>query len=108
MKDLFGNEITEEEYLAGGAVVTEQGNMTHHNGSRQQWKKDHHYRLALTKEKRCGTCAALRAIHGRGKTYYKCLHLGDSRSTATDIRLRDLCDAWAQRPADEPVKGFYL
>ena len=56
-------------------------------------KNNVNYRLG-TSVKCCKTCAFCVKVSGGSKSYYKCKHIGDSRSTATDIRLRDVCDLW--------------
>lgn len=61
--------------------------------SYQTHKKNVNYRLGTSVEC-CKTCEHLLRVSGGSKTYNKCALIGDSRSTATDIRLRDVCDLW--------------
>jgi hypothetical protein len=48
----------------------------------------------------CGTCAN-HFVHLRGRAYQKCRLLGDSRCAATDIRMRNVCDAWKEPESHE-------
>lgn len=57
----------------------------------QDMKKRMKYRKAEPGEPRCKTCAHCMKISYHGKNYYKCELIGDSRGTATDIRLSDTC-----------------
>jgi hypothetical protein len=81
MKSLFGEQIAD--------IPTPKA-----RGLYQQWKRDHHYRKAVD-EKRCGKCAHLRNC-GEHTTFFKCVLMGCSHSTATDIRKRNTCDLWEQ------------
>lgn len=51
-----------------------------------------HYRVATGPE-RCANCRFM-VTRKYARRYHKCLVLGDTLSSATDIRLRNTCDAW--------------
>jgi len=59
-----------------------------------------HYRRAEGREK-CGNCAH-RVTHRFGKNYHKCQLLGDTRSSATDIRLSHVCDEHSYGERERP------
>lgn len=62
----------------------------------QKWKKDNNYRKSDSKNKRCGNCKNITSQNG----YYKCILLGTSSSSATDIRLSNVCNQFAVKYAD--------
>lgn len=64
----------------------------------QKWKYDNHYSKAdYMSDIRCKNCIH-RFINSMGtKTYYKCELLGISSSSATDIRLSNVCDLFEMR-----------
>lgn len=41
----------------------------------------------------CGNCQ-MHVVKKYARRYHKCLVLGDTCSNATDVRLRNTCDAW--------------
>ena len=68
----------------------------------QQWKYNNKYRKADS-DKRCKNCKNLiskLAICPSEKNYYKCKLLGISSSSATDIRLSNVCDLFTPKNAD--------
>ncbi len=85
MKDLFGVEITEKEYLAGGKPRS----LSVYQ--RRQLGMD--YRKAKEGEEQCGECSQHIVMAG---AYHKCKLIGVSRSEATDIRVRHTCDRWEE------------
>lgn len=80
--DLFGGETTAPDKLKA-----------QHKSGYMMWKQGAGYRKSDSKTRCCATC-----LHSRGyrasRTFYKCVKLGISHSTATDIRLRDVCNLW--------------
>ena len=78
MRDLFGNQVEPVPPKAK------------HLGIRQQWKLDNNYRKGDTAT--CKDCLHLRKYEYHDKTYYKCVLLGESHSTATDIRVSYVCN----------------
>ena len=56
----------------------------------QQWKLENNYRKA-DNGMRCATCKNI-----IGTRFYKCKLLGLSSSSATDIRLSNVCDLWVE------------
>ncbi len=85
MKDLFGNEYTEMD------LVREQISSVG-KGKFQIAFEVAGYRRSEGDE-RCKNCR-YRVTHQYSKTYHKCEWIGDTRSTATDIRLRNVCNRW--------------
>lgn len=85
MRDLFGRAITIEEYLARPHKQL---------GPYQKWKRDHHYRRAESREC-CKTCQFLYRRE-KSRMYYKCVNLSLSFSSASDVRLRDVCDLFME------------
>ncbi len=85
MIDLFGNEYTEMDLVR--ERVSGYG-----KGRYQRAFLDAGYRLSAGDE-RCKNCH-YRVTHQFAKTYHKCEWIGDTRSTATDIRLRNVCNRW--------------
>jgi hypothetical protein len=76
MKDLFGVEITELEYL--------QNEQSH--GHFKKWKLMNRYRRSQNMGKKCSLCKFFK--HGK---YKKCTVMGVSSSTASDIRSGYVC-----------------
>lgn len=64
----------------------------------QQWKLENNYRKADC-EKRCKHCKNLFVRQNQNR-YYKCLLLGLSGSSATDVRLSNVCDKFTPKQAD--------
>jgi hypothetical protein len=60
-------------------------------GKRQKIRKYLNYRLG-NKEKSCRNCSHCIKFDYHNKVYYKCEIIGVSNSTATDIRLKNVCD----------------
>lgn len=62
----------------------------------QEWKYEQQYRKADYKSDiRCKNCVHLITVRPecyRGKKYYKCELLGHSSSSATDVRLSNVCN----------------
>jgi len=78
MKNLFGDEIPEEPDPRPKSKY-------------QGWKLINNYR-ASSGERQCQNCKFARKRNYHNKNYYKCILLGTSYSTATDIRLKDVCN----------------
>ena len=57
----------------------------------------YHYRRSFDRKICCKTCAEIFRHLGR---YYKCRLVGDSASSATDIRARNVCEAWKPIPGE--------
>lgn len=58
----------------------------------QKWKYQNKYRKADDlSDIRCKNCKHRVIIHSSGKIYYKCRLIGISHSSATDIRLSNVC-----------------
>lgn len=51
----------------------------------------YHYRQSTERVKCCKTCGLVSRNFGR---YYKCRLVGFSCCQATDVRARNVCDAW--------------
>ena len=81
MKDLFGSEITEAEYL-----------QTHRPKTMiERGLRKYRYRKREVAEKCCKTCMrSWQTGHG----FYKCELVGCTASVASDIRAFNVCDAW--------------
>jgi hypothetical protein len=94
MIDLFGVESQEREYTGHPGM-----------GPRQRTKHENRYRLAESKERRCGTCARHFRSRGGARVYHKCELIGCSASEATDIRVSWVCDAWAALADRSPLTG---
>jgi len=80
MKDLFGQEIVDVERKVQSPY--------------QKFKSFNHYRKSENKKERCKTCSSLIKKSYHSKNYYKCKLIGCSSSTATDIRLGNVCNKW--------------
>jgi hypothetical protein len=79
--DLFGKQY-DETYVEP---------KTKFIGKYQEWKLRNNYRLADDKEISCSACKY--SFYWRYSVkYYKCSAMGASNSTATDIRLKNVCD----------------
>lgn len=65
----------------------------------QQWKTENRYRKA-DNNKRCKNCKNRFITHSGKKVYYKCILLGMSSCSATDIRLSNVCDLFTSKNAD--------
>ena len=61
----------------------------------QQWKLENNYCKA-TDNKRCKNCKNRFITHSGAKVYYKCILLGMSSCSATDIRLSNVCDLFEE------------
>lgn len=61
------------------------------HGHIQKLKRRMKYRQAEPGEPTCKTCSHCMKLSYHGRNYYKCELIGDSRSEATDIRLKDTC-----------------
>ncbi len=92
MKDLFGHEITVEEYLRDPDKKE-----PNHESVYQKFKRENNYIDGRTADglsiyQRCKYC--IHHICGKyhNKTYHKCELLGLSHSEATDIRVNYVCD----------------
>ena len=79
MKDLFGNDYNENEFIKC-------------NSQYQKFKYVNNYRVSEREVDKCLVCKHSCHIQGNVKKYYKCRLLGVSSSEATDIRLRNVCD----------------
>ena len=62
----------------------------------QKIKRANQYKKA-TGEDKCKNCANCRRYHHNDKTYYKCLIIGISSSSATDIRVGFTCKKWEKQ-----------
>ncbi len=82
MKDLFGYEVDELPKDKGRA------------SKYQIWRNINYYRRAEDKEMSCETCKNRATRHPNKRQYHKCILIGMSFSSATDIRLRDICNRW--------------
>lgn len=84
MKDLFGQDITVEQYLDNGNNA--------HDSEYMKFKKRNGYTKSWYMDKRCGKCAHCFSKGQHGKNYYKCDLMGCSASPATDIRVGHVCN----------------
>lgn len=77
--DIFGNvvEYTPDEYS--------------NESDYQRFKRINNYRDKENSGS-CKNCTHLISKRFHNKQYYKCELIGDSNSTATDIRLKMVCD----------------
>lgn len=75
MKDLFGSEFSET---------------TIKGGHYQERKRQLEYKKSSEKSKCCKLCK-FAVCHTHQKNYYKCKLIGESSSSATDIRLNYVC-----------------
>ena len=82
-QDLFGSFVYEADFLPTPRTRI------------QRALGKYHYRQSSSRTECCRTCG--RVIRHLGR-YYKCSLVGLSASPATDIRARNVCDAW--RPID--------
>ena len=85
MKDLFGQDVTEEQFYKPKKVL---------NSPYLQWKQRNNYRHCLYAEKSCKTCGYM---FRNCFNYFKCELLGASASTATDIRASSVCNLWIKK-----------
>lgn len=84
MTDLFGPE---PQYIGGEKK-------SGYEGPYQKFRRVFRYRISDTEQK-CENCAKISRHQGRsGKAYYKCSDQGNSASSASDVRLRNVCDRW--------------
>ena len=60
----------------------------------QMIKAGNRYRKSEDKRKRCKTCDHHQALSYHDKIYHKCEEIGQSQSSATDIRIGYVCDKW--------------
>lgn len=76
------------------------------HGKYIDWKLDNKYRKAEYPGLGicCKTCVNKLSVHGGSKSYYKCSIMGVSASTASDIRLRNVCDKWERKNEQENRK----
>jgi hypothetical protein len=81
MIDLFGNEIKPKTPKPKSKY--------------QEYKLKYNYRKGTTKM--CKFCQNIRRYDYHNKIYSKCILLGESHSTATDIRLTDVCDNFKEQ-----------
>lgn len=58
----------------------------------QRWKHENGYRKAENKNQCCKYCIYLCANMPSTRAYYKCMMLGVSGSSATDVRLSYVCN----------------
>lgn len=79
MNDLFGDEIREAPPPARGIIQKRKALLKYRAGTAAQC---------------CGNCANHIKTDHHYKTYHKCALVGMSHSTATDIRLKCVCDCW--------------
>ena len=79
-KDLFGEDIKED------------GIIKLHTGYCKRFKLKNNYRNSTQYNEKCKNCSKLLYKRYRGKNYYKCILIGDSLSSATDIRVNHVCD----------------
>lgn len=85
--DLFGELRPVKEFL------NEEDRMRNES-KYQEFKRSNHYRRA-DGYNRCKFCKHHFAMHYHDKVYHKCKLLGVSNSEATDIRVRNVCDLFA-------------
>lgn len=64
--------------------------------SYQKFKRYEHYRVSESPFKTCKNCVNRKSFEYHNKNYHKCNLIGHSSSTATDIRLRNVCDRWIE------------
>jgi hypothetical protein len=82
-QDLFGSFVYEADLLPTPRTRI------------QRALAKYHYRRSIDRKTSCKTCSTMTRNCGR---YYKCRLVGLGGSPATDIRARNVCDAW--RPTD--------
>ena len=82
MKDLFGNEIADQEDKAPEA------------GRFQWYRRFYHYRKSFL-ESRCSDCVYFKRVGD----YFKCKKMGESQSAASDIRASHICDNFSKKGA---------
>ena len=68
-----------------------------HQSPYQLIKAQNKYRLAENKEQSCRRCIHRVPIEFHNKNYHKCEMIGDSRSEATDIRLKNTCNKFMKK-----------
>jgi len=81
--DLFGNEYDLNSLITECKLF----------GKRQLIKQKIRYRLSENKDKCCKTCINCFSKKYANR-YYKCKIIGDSDCSASDIRLKNVCDKW--------------
>lgn len=79
MKDLFGVEVIEIDPKPSNSLYI-------------AFKKRNNYRNALYSDKSCKYCNYRKIINHHGKRYNKCVLIGESKSTATDIKTSSVCE----------------
>lgn len=58
------------------------------------WVRIAHYRMELNNPNCCGNCEFHIIPGGTAGTYHKCRKLGVTGSSASDIRVKRVCDYW--------------
>lgn len=62
-----------------------------------------HRMYGKTTDRKCGECRSLIKVQAGGKVVYKCLRYGDTRSTASDWRLKyEACGLF-----DKPIPRYW-
>ena len=78
-------------------LVNVENNITEKPKSKyQQWKLQYNYRKATD----CNKCKNCQNLCVKDSKYYKCIMLGISGSSATDIRINNTCDLFIPNNAD--------
>jgi hypothetical protein len=96
MLDLFGVEITEEEYLSNPAPKP-------HESDYQKFKRVNNYRKAIIPDERCACCTSHLSGVYHNKIYHKCSLIGLSHSEATDIRVNHVCNCFEKESISEDL-----
>ena len=68
----------------------------------QLFKMANNYRESDDDRRKCGFCVFHRSCRYHDKIYHKCELIGDSNSSATDIRVGHVCDKFEYGGNKEP------
>ena len=62
----------------------------------KRFKTANNYRSAIGDD-RCKTCKYLQSVKYHNKQYYKCVLIGNSMSTASNISLKNVCNRFEKQ-----------
>lgn len=76
MDTLFGEKVTEQKKAKGKYSI---------------YREKHNYRIG-NKTNNCRNCEHIERFEYHNKVYSKCLLQGTSKSSVSDIKLKNVCD----------------
>ena len=81
--------------LFGGETESGTLNEFRYESHYQRFKRVNNYRKSVSADK-CKSCISHRSYNYHDKTYHKCVLIGESHSTATDIQISSVCDKFSK------------